>query len=74
MVNVPIQTTAKQIGLSWLAPSFTGGSPILDYNIWYDNGSGSTFYNLVSGLTSPNYIATSLNQGTTYNFEVRARN
>lgn len=38
--NVPEQTHANQIGLSWSAPVFIGGSEILGYQIWYDNASG----------------------------------
>lgn len=37
LANVPLVTTAYQIGLSWSAPVFNGGSPLIDYSIWYDN-------------------------------------
>ena len=40
---MPEITTATQIGITWSAPSFNGGSTIVDYKIWYDNASGSTF-------------------------------
>lgn len=43
-------TLQNQIGLSWLAPVFDGGSPIIDYRIWTDDATGSTFTELVSGL------------------------
>lgn len=39
--NVPSDTSANQIGLTWDPPTFDGGSPVIDYRLWYDNGSGS---------------------------------
>ena len=57
-----------------MAPVFNGGSPVLDYNIWYSSSTNSVYISLVSGLTSLSYTATSLIPGTTYNFEVKARN
>jgi len=57
---------ADRIGLAWIAPNFDGGSALIDYTIYYDNAGGSTNILLVSGLTSPDYTATSLTQGATY--------
>jgi hypothetical protein len=73
LVNVPAITLADQIGLSWVAPVFNGGSPVLDYAIWYDN-AGQTYIELVNGLTSASYTATGLTQGLTYKFKVETRN
>jgi len=33
---------------------------VLDYSIWYDDATGSTFTMLVEGLTALGYTATSL--------------
>jgi hypothetical protein len=75
LIEKPGETTSTQIGLSWDAPNFNGGSPILDYRIWYDNGLGGTenFVELatVSELT---YLATGLTQGNLYQFYVESRN
>jgi hypothetical protein len=61
LANVPSKTLATQIGLSWLAPAFEGGSTLIDYSIWYDNASnGATFTEFASGITDLNYIATGL--------------
>jgi len=57
-----------------LSPVFNGGSAIIDYAIWYDNGAGSTFTELVSGLQTESYTALSMIPGTTYQFKVKARN
>lgn len=36
----PITTTTTQVGLLWSRGTSDGGSPILDYRIWYDQGIG----------------------------------
>jgi hypothetical protein len=36
LANVPLTTTAYQIGLAWSAGDANGGSPVLDYKIVYD--------------------------------------
>jgi hypothetical protein len=75
LANVASNTFANQISLEWVAPVFEGGSPVLDYTIWYDNASnGATFTELVSGFTTLDHTATGLTQGSTYKFRVNARN
>jgi len=60
--------------LSWLAPVFNGGSAVIDYQILSDLASGNDFVIIASGVTSLNYNATSLIEGSTYQFKVKARN
>ena len=62
-----IQTThttitglAMQIGLTWLAPLFNGGATVLDYRIWTDSATGSTFTVLVENVVELSYTATTL--------------
>ena len=45
--NVEKNTNAYQIGITWSAPTFNGGSPLLDYTILFDSGTGTTFTTLV---------------------------
>lgn len=40
LVNEPSVTDATQIKFSW-TPDYDGGTPILDYNIYYDQSYGS---------------------------------
>jgi hypothetical protein len=61
--NDPAITNAVQIGLTWQNPTFDGGSELIDYRIWYDNASGSTFEELISGVTDTSYTVTGLQQG-----------
>lgn len=75
LANVAAVTLANQIGLEWAAPVFNGGSPIIDYRLWFDDATdGSSFQILEPALTSVSYTAVSLVQGSTYQFKVEARN
>jgi hypothetical protein len=48
---------------------------VIDYQVWYENGSGTGVYiELVSALTEREYMVTSLYSGVTYSFKVKARN
>jgi cellulose 1,4-beta-cellobiosidase len=72
--NVAEQTNSEQAGLTWDAPSFDGGSEVLDYRIWSDYASGDTYTEVVTGLQATSYVVTGLTQGQTYQFKVQARN
>jgi uncharacterized protein (TIGR02145 family) len=58
-----------QVALSWAAPSSNGGSAITGYQVSSDNGSS---WVTASGSTSHTF--TSLANGTSYTFKVRAVN
>jgi hypothetical protein len=59
--NVPAVTNASQIGLAWQVPASDGGSEIISYKLWTDNGSaGATFTTLASDLTSLAFTMTGL--------------
>lgn len=67
-------STAVVIGIYWSSPVETGGRPILDHRIWYDQGVGSWVildYGVIGNLyvTSVPLIA-----GTSYSFRVQSRN
>jgi hypothetical protein len=60
-------TTSTQIGLTWTAAVFDGGSEVIDYKIWYDNASsGVTFVVLAENILDSSYTAISLVTGSTY--------
>lgn len=53
--------------------SATGNSAILSYNLYWDNGSGTTNIAALDTLVTT-YTFSGLTTGTTYKFMVRARN
>jgi hypothetical protein len=65
---------ATELGLQWSEGAANGGSPVLDYEISYNEATGSDFVVLVSGLGATSYTATGLTSGETYLFKVKARN
>lgn len=50
----PLITTASVIGLTWNNGLSTGGSPILDYRVTYDQSTGIETV-LASGVLNQNY-------------------
>lgn len=64
--------TKEQLGIEWTAPTFTGGSPILDYRITWSH-SGGAFNTLIENLVSTSHIESGLTAGETYVFRVEAR-
>lgn len=65
LANVVDQTAATQIGLTWEDGFEAGGTPIIDYKIWSDQGS-NVFMPLVEGVTTQSYLAENLGVGTIY--------
>lgn len=68
-----IQNSNKdQITITWEAAAFNGGKPVLDFRLWWDNATGSSFVQLatMTGLT----FTTTVTPGLTYQFYIEARN
>jgi len=65
--------TKSQLALTWSAATFTGGATIEDYRISIAEQGGS-YSVLATGLVTPEYTATGLTFGTTYEFKVESRN
>jgi hypothetical protein len=65
----------QQVGLSWTAPTSTGGSPITDYVIEYKLSSDSVWTTFSDGTsTSTSTIVTGLANNNVYNFRTSAVN
>jgi len=63
-------TTDKIIRFTWAEGLNDGGTPVIDYNVFYDQGTGS-FSQLASGITSKFYETTLVViAGSTYVFKV----
>jgi len=69
--NVAI-TSSSVVGLTWSAGVFDGASPIIDYRVFYDQGTG-TWISLKTGITSTSYTVTGLTASQLYDFKVQAR-
>jgi titin len=64
---------SQQVGLSWTAPSSNGGAAITDYLVQSCTGGTCTTFNDGTG-TSTSATVTGLTNGTTYTFQVAAKN
>lgn len=58
--NIAASTNANQISIRWVAPSFDGGNAIIDYRLWSDDATGTTFSVLEESLTVLQYVHTSV--------------
>jgi hypothetical protein len=67
-------TNAYLIRFTWTQGISNGGSNVIDYNIYYDQGLGT--YILLAQKVTSTYFATSstLSPGVTYSFKLTARN
>jgi len=63
----------NQVSLTWTAPVITGGSPITDYIIEFNGGSGWTIFDDGESTTT-SAIVTDLVNGQAYSFRVSAIN
>ena len=67
-------TTKTQVAFTWLVPTDDGGDSVIDYTIEMDTSNSGSFTEIASGVTSTSYTKTGLNEGTSYQFKVKARN
>ena len=74
LTNDPTVTTDTQIRFTWSAGASDGGNAVIDYAVYYDQGTDS-FVLLDGAVTDQFYLTTvTLTAGTTYKFKVTARN
>jgi hypothetical protein len=74
LANNAAVTTVSVIGLRWLAPIVVGGTPVIDYQVSWDQGT-STYVVLASGINTRSYSTTAtLTPNTVYKFQVKSRN
>jgi hypothetical protein len=83
ILNIPATTTAYQIGLEWTDGAYDGGSPVIDYEVYYaverlteDDPIPTdplTYSIFETGVQKPHTI-TGLTPGVVYSFKVKSRN
>ena len=73
--NDATQTSASKIRVTWQAGASNGGSQVIDYWLYYDQGT-SNWVELAGSLVGIySYTTTiSLTPGVTYSFKVASRN
>lgn len=51
-------TSSSRIAFTWTAPTSTGGSPIIDYRVYYDlgNATATEFVILDSNILTLSYV------------------
>lgn len=70
LANDLLITTDKIIRFTWADGTSDGGTPVIDYKVFYDQGTGS-FTQLASGISSKFYETTlGVIAGSTYVFKV----
>lgn len=73
LANDAATTASGVVAITWTDGAFDGASPVIDYTVFYDQGT-STWTELVSGLTTNSHTASSLTADTVYAFRVYSRN
>lgn len=68
------QRSATNIGLTWVKASEEGGTPVIDYQLWYRSQYTLTFTEVDANILTESYLMTALTTGVTYTFKVTARN
>jgi hypothetical protein len=75
LTNDPTTTSDTTIRFTWSPSSNNGGSAVIDYAVYYDEGTAGS-YTLLDSAVPDTFYQTSvvLEAGTTYTFKVTARN
>jgi hypothetical protein len=63
--NKPAITSSTVIALSWTATVVVGGTPVIDYRVSWDQGTGA-YVELESGITTTSYSTTAVLPANTY--------
>jgi titin len=71
--DVPSVTLEDRIGLTWTAPTFDGGSLLIDYRLYSDQASNNWVI-FAENIIGTAYTAEGLTRGLVYKFRVEARN
>ena len=75
--NVAVSATGNSATLTWSAPVYDGGDPIVKYQVYpFDGGQETAFewIDVPGGATATSYTFTGLEPGVQYFFKVRAVN
>ncbi len=65
LLNNAVVTSEVQIGLNYSPGASNGGSSVIDFTIWFDQGTGN-YVILASNILATSYTATALTGGVNY--------
>ena len=69
-----VNTNKNQVALTWSNGLSNNGQPVIDYRIWYDQGTGN-YVILNSGVILKSFVlTTNVTPGQSYAFQIQARN
>jgi hypothetical protein len=74
LINISWISGATSIGFTWTDGAESGGTPIIDYRVWYDQGTGVMIVLEFGILTTSYETEVPLTAGVVYSFKVQARN
>ena len=67
-----VSVSQVKISLTWQDGDFNGLQPVLDYRLYFDQGTGD--WAVLDLPTTNTFTAFGLTSGTTYSFKVQSRN
>ena len=74
LTNDPETTSDSIVRFTWSDGASNGGTSILDYAVYFANGSGGLFTLLSSTVTAREFVHVTITAGNLYRFKVTARN
>jgi hypothetical protein len=69
-----VSADSSEISVDWLVPEEDGGSPIIAYQLYWDEGVSNGNYVLLDSIETAAYTVTGLDAGMLYSFKVSAVN
>jgi len=69
LIEVYVDRKATELGITWEKGTNSGGSPVLDYTVSYDQAINE-FVVLDSNIINKSYVAINLVPGLSYKFKV----
>jgi hypothetical protein len=63
------QRTLNALGITWQLGASSGGTSIIDFKVFYDQGLG-VWVAIAQGITSLAYVVNTLTPGVVYGFKV----
>jgi len=73
IIEIASARTLTAIGFSWQQGVENGGTPVIDYRLFFDQGTNN-YVILAATYLSTSFTIDSLTPGVTYKFKIQSRN